>query len=533
MKIDSTIARLTLFAALLGVAAALPAHAAVAISSKPTRNMNCAAGVCTPTAKNAVLNTGDLQGMLASGDVKVTTGAGAVSIGVTAPLTWASSSHLTLDAAYNVSIRSPVVIEGTAGLTIVTDDGGSGGDLLFFDQGKIDFWDTASSLVINGNNYTLAADFITLVNAINVAPSGFYALTSDTDAQVSLTYSPVKTFSGVMEGLGNTISSVTLNNKHSSQSLGIFGTSAGTIRDLHLAQVTVIGPRGAVIGGLVGTASGPLIGDLIDGSISGNAAQAVGGLAGSSSSLIERCDASGHVASVSSFDTADVGGVVGQSTGQISDTTSSATVSGGIVGGIAGSANGPVSNSHATGASGDSQSGAAGGVVGLLGGNGTVTNSSASGAVTSSFGPAGGLVASNSGVVASSFATGAVYARWTQSSGSTVAGGLVGSNVGTLTNVFALGDAKADIGAAGGLIGENFGTSTASYSTGAPFVAQASGAEIGGYVGNDMGMVTHGFWDLDTSGISSRAQGAGSRKNDPGVKGLTDSDLKAALAEGL
>ena len=71
---------LALAAALFACASA--AKAAVVISAGKTRHMNCSAGVCTPTAKKATLNTGDLANMLAGGDMKIATGNGAVSITV-------------------------------------------------------------------------------------------------------------------------------------------------------------------------------------------------------------------------------------------------------------------------------------------------------------------------------------------------------------------------------------------------------------------------------------------------------------------
>src|SRR5206468_2281422 len=113
--------------------------------------------VCSPTAKDAVLNVDDLSAMLASGDVTVKSGSRAVTIGVLSPLAWASTHRLTLDAALSIHIKAPVTVEGTAGLTLVTNDGSSGGDLMFYPGGKIDFWDT-SSLIVNGNSYTLAGD---------------------------------------------------------------------------------------------------------------------------------------------------------------------------------------------------------------------------------------------------------------------------------------------------------------------------------------------------------------------------------------
>jgi hypothetical protein len=48
-----------------------------------------------------------------------------------------------------------------------------------------------------------------------------------------------------------------------------------------------------------------------------------------------------------------------------------------------------------------------------------------------------------------------------------------------------------------------------------------------------MASIERGYWNMDTSGIEKPSQGAGNRKNDPGVKGLSDSELKAALPVGF
>src|ERR1051325_10505876 len=108
--------------ALALVAFAAPCDASVTISTKATQNMNCSAGVCSPTAKKAVLNVNDLTNMLASGDVKITTGAGAVTITVESPFSWTSTSRLTLDAHYNVSFRTPVTVAGQGAVTITYND---------------------------------------------------------------------------------------------------------------------------------------------------------------------------------------------------------------------------------------------------------------------------------------------------------------------------------------------------------------------------------------------------------------------------
>src|SRR3954465_11946208 len=78
------------------------ARADVAISKKATANMSCSAGVCSPTAKNAVLNTGDLTNMLASGDVTVESGNLAQDIEINAALSWTSAHRLTLDSYHSI-----------------------------------------------------------------------------------------------------------------------------------------------------------------------------------------------------------------------------------------------------------------------------------------------------------------------------------------------------------------------------------------------------------------------------------------------
>src|SRR4051812_45619281 len=101
------------------------AQASVEISTAATQNMSCVSGVCSPTSKNAVLNVGDLTTMLASEDVKITTGNGAVTIGILSPFSWASTSRLTLDANYNVIFRAPVSVAGKGAVTITSNESGT------------------------------------------------------------------------------------------------------------------------------------------------------------------------------------------------------------------------------------------------------------------------------------------------------------------------------------------------------------------------------------------------------------------------
>jgi len=89
---------------LLAGLVAIPAHAEVTISKKSTKNMNCSAGVCRPTAKNAVLNVDELANMLTASDVKVIADKKAQDIDVVSPLTWVTTTRLTLDAFRSVAI---------------------------------------------------------------------------------------------------------------------------------------------------------------------------------------------------------------------------------------------------------------------------------------------------------------------------------------------------------------------------------------------------------------------------------------------
>jgi hypothetical protein len=78
------------------VCAGTVSDAAVTISSDATQDMVCSAGVCSPTATDAVLNVSDLENLLASGGVSVTTTGSGVQAGdieVAAALSWPGRKH--------------------------------------------------------------------------------------------------------------------------------------------------------------------------------------------------------------------------------------------------------------------------------------------------------------------------------------------------------------------------------------------------------------------------------------------------------
>jgi hypothetical protein len=129
-------------------------------------------------------------------------------------------------------------------------------------------------------------------------------------------------------------------------------------------------------------------------------------------------------------------------------------------------------------------------VGGLVGWNGaTITNSSASGAITGNGGGdfyyIGGLVGRNVGSISYSSASGSVSAN-----GYGVAGGLVGSNTyagegysaGSISHSYATGRVYSTGGNVGGLVGENYGgVISVAYATG----DVQGGYNVGGFAGSN------------------------------------------------
>ena len=526
---------MALLVALLGESTA---QAAVNISDKPTKHMSCSAGVCSPTAKKAVLNATDLANMLQVSDVKLTTGSGALMIKIVSGLSWASANRLTLDANCNVSVKAPVTVAGPGGLTIVTNDGGSGCDLVFFPSGKIDFWDLSSSLVINGMGYTLVNNIKTLASNVASNPSGSYALSGDYDATFDGAYvsSPVATcLTGSFEGLGHTISNLKIHVSRTEQNyVGFFACISGIARDTQLANADIENLLGyarslaAFAGGNGGTitnvgASGKLIGRTL----------LKGGLIAENGGNVYRCwtDISISWSSGPSDREGErgvLGGLVGENTGTIELSSAHGPVLGrneDNIGGLVGGNLGLIDHSNASGAVTGRR------YVGALVGynNGQITNTYATGDVTSSDGDAihagGGLAGFNGILISNSFSTSLVNAG---TQGNT--GGLVGINSGAIENSYASGNPAS--AQAGGLVGLNDKSAAilSSYSIGHPTASVA-----GGLIGDDEvpGTGVADYWDLDTSGINDPSQGAGNIANDPGITGLSDAQLKSELPAGF
>jgi len=562
MKRHALVASATLLAVNL---ATVPAYGAVTISANPTQNMNCSGGICTATAKNAVLNVSDLTNMLASANLKVISGAKAKDINIGTPFSWVSGNRLTLDATRSIAFKQPVTVAGTGGLTLLTNDGGTGGDYTFNGKGSVAFWDLNSSLIINGTAFVLVGDIATLSEDVLDDPSGKYALAQSFSSVGTYTNSPVqRPFTGAFEGLGNSIAGLRISGLNQDQDLGLFLTlgAGGVIRDLTLAKASVggissgnigaiaahsfgtiqnsqvsgslIGQGAANLGGLVGFSDtgGAIIGSIVSANVTNETGGSTnnGGLAGRNDGMVRSSSATGNVKANCC---SDIGGLLGYNTshGTVSLSHATGKVKGDNadgVGGLIGRNDGAIATSFASGdVTGGGQSG------GLVGFNmGKVSDSHANGSIkpTNDGGSSGGgLVATNTGLIQASYATGIVT-----SSGSAVLGGLVGDNTGQLQDCYAMGAvAGGRNGAEGGLLAVNFGTIVRAYSIG--LVSAKGNSFIGGLLGIDHANqgIGESYWDLDTSGVSQLSQGAGSPPNDPGITGLSDAQMKAELPAGF
>lgn len=564
------------------------ARADVTISSQPTENMTCSAGVCAPTAKDAVLNVAELEVLLASGTTEVTTTGTEVqanNIVVSDALTWKSANTLMLDAFRSIIIAKPVFVHGSASLALTTDDGGTNGALFFQRQGKVTFAKLSSNLSINGTTYTLVNTIKSLASAIANDPSGNFALAADYDASADGTYttSPIgTTFSGHLEGLSNRISKLSINNNSNDTDIGLFAAvgNDGVVDNILLKQVSI---RGEVwVGAFAGENNGHIfhvsVGGIVTGSNTATAGGLVGGnwgtidsssattpvessgpaggLAGANTGIITNSFASGAVSAEGIF----VGGLVGWSETQSAKTAATVsdcfasgavtdTAEGANTGGLLGLNSGVIRHSHATGSVVGGVDAGSGGLVGLMLPDLTfpkngITDSYATGTVTSGDqGYVGGLVGGNGGApVDQSYATGAI-----SGGASTIAGGLVGVLgdsdsidgilVGTIKDSYALGNIIGGQDAVlGGLVGEisHFhgyaGTIGSSYSIGN--VSGETGSLLGGSIGWNRahkGNIDHDFWDTVTSGTDVGV-GQGNRR---GIKGLTTTQLQSGLPPGF
>jgi len=350
-------------------------------------------------------------------------------------------------------------------------------------------------------------------------------------------------FSGIFDGLGNTLSGFTL----SSDGVygGLFARSSGSISNLKLASMSINGAAtipGAV-GGLVGENSGRIV-NVSASDLTVNAASehgnVIGGLVGvNHGGSIDQSSISGRV--VGNALTSAAGGLVGVNrnglvdVGSVTNSSANVEVNGtmasnalGGVGGLVGiNREGLIAGSSSDGlvGKGDDRYYVGLNQGGLVGYNlgGSIERSHSSAVVLGYGGNnAGGLVGRNdAGRISESSASGAVLGF-----GFANAGGLVGLNQDSvLRNVKACAVVIAQDGInVGGLIGQNQNSEVT--------LAQASGLVFGGSSGNVGGLIGHNTGGLTQFAVAQGDVIAGDESVAGGLVGFNSGDLRSVEALG-
>ncbi len=350
-------------------------------------------------------------------------------------------------------------------------------------------------------------------------------------------------FEGNYNGNGHTVSGLYVNSMATTATYkGLFGSSVGTIQNLHLTDVDVKANRD-YIGALLSINSGTVIncsssgivkndsqkrflgglvglnqGDIINCHSSGNVSPApyltssIGGLVGyNDGGNITGCYSTANITNDNWYGNDNIGGLVGDNNGNITDCYSSGIISGiGSVGGLVGrTTSGNITNSHSTAeVSGTNY---IGGLVGSLissDGGSVIANCYSAGQVIGTNQSTGGLVGrSDGGEINSCYSSGSV------TGGAYYTGGLMGSSSYTFTNTvtyinncYSSATVSGD-STVGGLIGYNqYSIITNSYSNG-----HVSGSSsVGGMVGWSMnGIHNNCYWDIETSGQTTSRGGEG------------------------
>ena len=247
---------------------------------------------------------------------------------------------------------------------------------------------------------------------VGMASGGNYVMGSQLGFSTNYTAAVVASFGGELNGFGHVISGLNINNSGASF-LGLFNTSNGNVRNL--------GVTGSIVGGnWVGAISGFTNGLVISRSYSTVAITGSGGNGG----LVGLAQ---PVTISESY-----------ATGDVRSSASSAGSMGGLVGYLYG---GSITSSYATGAVYAGQGG--GGLVGSMQNNSSISNSFATGNVTAIFSNTssfGGLVgyipATANATITNSYASGAVSSG-TGVTGIVELGGLTGSiNSGVTATIF-------------------------------------------------------------------------------------------------
>lgn len=211
--------------------------------------------------------------------------AGNGDIFVNDSVAWSSGNTLELFAERNIEINA----------SIDASQGAGGKLTLLYGQGAVAAGNTAyyrinaPASLQAGQNFSsqLGSDgatrtFNVITDAItlqNINSSSDYALGAGIDLSAIPNWTPLGSYQGTFEGLGNTIANLTVNTANNA---GLFASLSanGTIQNLTLANVDITGVD--FVGAVAGYLSGRLNNVRIEGSVTGN--DFVGGVAGMANS---------------------------------------------------------------------------------------------------------------------------------------------------------------------------------------------------------------------------------------------------------
>lgn len=522
----------------------------------------------------------------------VATGTGNGDIFVNAALNWTADTNLTLTAHRNVVVNENITASGLgASLSL---DPGTGGSFTLASGRRITLSGSQAAFSLDGQAYTAIRTYAQL-QALDTtsALAGRYVLLTDLDASASATansgagFNPIGSegsttpsgttaFTGTFQGLGNTITGLTVN-RPTAVSAGLFAmTSGATVENLRIegsvtggrfvgavaglasgatalrnvsSAVTVVGDDtqasnfGVWAGGLLGQVSSgsaavlsrvSATGSVTASPVSGAAGRA-GGLVGEmASGTVATASASGNVTVTprngSSASNVLVGGLIGSFSGtSVSGATATGQVSGGgeaggLIGRFAPTTSGTLTGGRAEGSV--SGAGSVGGLVGVATGTGSISDSDALGDVSTT-GPEG--VRNDAGGAVGRYAMTQAPSDLTAAgnvSGGDTTGGLIGylnvssANMalpaGSLVSVVPVGTTKTVTGPrwAGGIIGYS---ETSGAISGLSFVGNVTATGVVGSAG----------------GLVGRTQGAVSNSSSQGsVSGGADAGGLVGRAEG-
>lgn len=455
-------------------------------------------------------------------------------------VSWSANHTLTLNASRNISINKNITATGSSGKVVLLYGQGSSDGTISGTQANYTLAPGAKINLQAGQNFSTklgsagtqidyqvitalgnagdannAGNYTLQGVAHSSMLSGYYALGANIDASATQNWNlgagfkPIGNnsnyFTGNFDGLGHTITGLTIN-RPTEDNVGLFGVvENASIRNLALVNIMINGKLN--VGGISGVANGnsEVSACHVSGDISGD--RQIGGLVGylfttdnGAPGFITDSSFAGNISSTQ--DGSSIGGLVGFTWyGQIrnSSASGSITVNNSLaanIGGLLGYGYyGTISGSQAGISISVQNQGS--GIGGLLG-NGPVNieKSYATGDIITgndSTGVGGLMGAGRYGYVSESYATGDVTAGDHASN----IGGFVGQlSYGTISNCYASGSVNVGDNASkiGSFAGTNSGTITRSYTSSILTVGN-NASQIAGFAASNTGTIEKTYWD--------------------------------------